>query len=362
MKKHKLDIYVDGSLAKDNTNGIGAYVLFDGVPRFQLGKKLSKKVPHAEVVELFAVEDILRNLNGGSKTRKVSNSEITIYIDSSTVVNYFNKGTSFKNIPKSTKTNCKGYINSLTKDPFNNIVNLEKIERSENKAHDLAYNAAVNGKNVSLGDISDIIEETMTTEDVLSDSPKIVIPNKDTTLLDIAKTLIAEQEKLTLMETQVSNLSKDNKELQSQIIQTETSKNIELRAFMEKNKELLSELEKANALITSLSKDNSALKSQLDLANQLNTDTISSMKSELDMYKRKVLKLETQRKSRLMREKVSKSLSHPDIPAYNIRTDLDAEIACSIEDYEPINVNSNISIVPSKPKPILSRLLKKVSR
>lgn len=312
MSRHIVDIYVDGSIAENDTAGTGVYLEFNQTDKFKLGAKEDKKTTHIEAVELRAVERVLARLNGGSKTRKISNSVITFYIDNQSVINFLEKGHGIKSLDPSSKTNCIKLLESIRDTKFNNKIHIKKIDHGENKAHTLAYNAAVKGQNIKEGAMPQIIEKSLKkpaeSKSVTPESRLNIIENSQGTVKDAISTVIGyisdTSSKIEFLEAKVSEqeilINTLNKSLE------EKSNSVNKYNNMLKN--LSDEVVDKYNQIRILNNTVNDLRTSLDNLNKHHLDIINDLNNQLDLYKKKAYRLEKQRKIRNLREKLNRSL------------------------------------------------------
>lgn len=340
MEKHKIDVYVDGSLAKDNYAGIGIYIEFNGSKYIELGVRQKKKNTNIEVVELLAVQSALSRLDGSHKTNKVSNSEITIYTDSSHVERFFNNGIEFKSMKSDLKGGCLSILDRLCKEKFNNTIKFIKISSDENKAHDLAYQAAVNGAKKSAGSFTELIELSKKKRVTTEKSKTIVkkVPTKNTekienknSLVEIAELLLQEAKRVSLLESELSVSSKTIESLQDKLNKLKTENNDKVKEYKSKIKELSNELNIRDKELSDLKKENESLLNKIDLREENYKNSILAVEAELEMYKKKVARLDKQRKLRLLKERMSRTMSSVKASMFNNEKEVLSQVACSSE-------------------------------
>lgn len=145
INRHSLKIYIDASIAQSGQTGFGSYILFNDKVCFEEGFIAKVNVKNIEVAELHALKRSLCKVYG-SNTDTFCNCNIEVYTDNQTVLDCFINGSEAKTLPKKTIKECNDKIKSILKTTYNNSISFNKVESSENLAHDLAYNAAVNNK------------------------------------------------------------------------------------------------------------------------------------------------------------------------------------------------------------------------
>lgn len=343
MSRHIVDIYVDGSIAEDNTAGTGVYVEFNQTEKFKLGVKEDKKTTHIEAVELRAVERVLARLNGGSKTRKISNSVITFYIDNQSVINFLENGNKIKSLDAPSKTNCIALLKSIRDTKFNNEIHIKKIDRDENKAHTLAYNAAVKGQNIKEGAIAQIIEKSLKkpaeSKAVTPESRLNIIENSQGTVKDAISTVIG----------YISDTSSKIEFLEAKVSEQEILINTLNKSLEEKS----NSVNKYNDMLKNLSDEVVDKYNQIRILN----NTVNDLNNQLDLYKKKAYRLEKQRKIRNLRERLNRSLEgipNDKIPEDEILSQV--AITTDISDYN----DKPIVIEKDKYKGVIPGVIKKL--
>jgi len=364
MSRHKVDVYVDGSLAKDNTAGTGVYLEFNNSKTFKLGVKEDKKTTHIEAVELRAVERILSRLNGGSKDKKISNSKITIYIDSVAVIDFLEKDSEINSLHSSTKASCKTFLKNIRNSKFNNVVQIVKVDREKNKAHELAYNAAVNGIGKKEGDIGNIIELSIVKKPVSNSSTEEVKPNlieksleviKENSMSKIINYLLEEAKRITFLETQISEKNEVIKSLNKLVEEKSNASKKYYDMFKDASDKILDR----NEQIIVLKKENKSLRDEMESIENNYSNSIAKLNKELDLYKRKVSKLEKQRKIRNLREKINRNFDNIQTNRIFEEEEVLSQAAISI-DYELESNATSIVVKQKDSKSIFPKVLKKL--
>lgn len=232
MKRHKVDTYIDASIATSGSTAFGVCILFNGTICCEIGVKAQKNVKNSEVAELHALQRGLGKLYG-NPNQTIMNSDITLYIDNSSVLDYFTLDKKVETFPQSTINSCEDMISNILKVNNNNTVSFKKIARANNKAHELAYNAATKGiekKGKSMGPVK------VQSRTLLKDSSKkladatqsdltSIINTNNNLILCVIEILKKEAIRISELEAQLDQALNQNIKLKKELSEAKNSKN-----------------------------------------------------------------------------------------------------------------------------------------